>query len=64
MSGRQVGCDGMLAGRGPMVGGTRNSSRGSAVFFAVRVPAQSREEAGAVCAKLKKAGAGCIVQKS
>jgi transglycosylase-like protein with SLT domain/sporulation related protein len=56
--------DEILAGRAPMVVGTRNRSRGSAVFFAVRIPAQSREEASAVCTKLKKAGAGCIVQKS
>jgi len=54
----------ILSGQAPMVVGTRNRSRGSATFFAVRVPAQSREEAGAVCLRLKKAGAACIVQKS
>ncbi len=54
----------VLAGRPPMVVGTRNRSRGSAVFFAVRVPAQTQEDANAVCTRLKKAGAGCIVQKS
>jgi hypothetical protein len=54
----------ILAGKQPMVVGTRNRSRGSAVFFAVRVPAATREDADAVCTRLKKAGAACIVQKS
>lgn len=54
----------VLAGRPAMVVGTRNRSRGAAVFFNVRVPAETQEAAGDVCARLKKAGAACIVRKS
>lgn len=56
--------DGLLAGRGPMLVGTRNRSRGPATFFDIRVPAETREEAQAICAKLRAAGAGCLVRKS
>ena len=54
----------VLAGRAPMVVGSRNRSRGPAVFYDVRVPAETKDEASAVCARLKAAGGGCIVRKS
>lgn len=56
--------DALLAGRGPMLVGTRNRSRGPATFYDIRVPAQTREEAQAICASLRAAGAGCMVRKS
>lgn len=54
----------VLADRAPMVVGTRNRSRGAAVFFDVRVPAETKDEASALCAQIKAAGGGCIVRKS
>lgn len=56
--------DALLGGRGPMLVGTRNRSRGPATFYDIRVPAETREEAQAICAGLKAAGRGCMVRKS
>ena len=56
--------DAVLAGRGPMLVGTRNRSRGPATFYDIRVPAETREEAQAICASLRAAGRGCMVRKS
>ena len=45
----------------PMIIGTRLAGRGRAAFYRVRMPAQTREEATAGCARLRKAGGACIV---
>lgn len=54
----------VIGERAPMLVGTRNRSRGPATFFDVRVPADTREEAQAICDRLRRAGAGCMVRKS
>jgi hypothetical protein len=48
----------------PMVIGTRMRSRGTHAFYRVRVPAPTREAAGAICSRLQKAGGACVVLKS
>ncbi|ALK09933.1 lytic transglycosylase domain-containing protein [Blastochloris viridis] len=45
----------------PMIVGTRLAGRGRAAFYRVRMPAQTREEANAGCARLRKSGGACIV---
>lgn len=45
----------------PMIIGTRLAGRGRAAFYRVRMPANTREEANAGCARLRKAGGACIV---
>lgn len=48
----------------PMVIGTRLLSRGTRAFYRVRVPADSREAANAVCTRIRGAGGACVVLKS
>jgi len=48
----------------PMIIGTRLRARGAARFFRVRVPAQTRNEAENLCAKIRAAGGNCVVLKS
>ncbi|MGH1571810.1 transglycosylase SLT domain-containing protein [Methylobacterium sp. P31] len=48
----------------PMVIGTRLRSRGTQAFYRIRIPAQSREEADALCAKIHTVGGACIVLKT
>ena len=48
----------------PMVIGTRLRSRGTRAFYRVRIPAATREAAGEICGKLRKAGGACVVLKS
>ena len=48
----------------PMVIGTRLRFRGSGTFWRVRLPAVTRAEADAWCARLRKAGGYCAVLKS
>jgi hypothetical protein len=48
----------------PMVVGTRLRNRGARRFYRVRAPAETRKEAEALCAKLRRAGGACIVLKS
>jgi hypothetical protein len=48
----------------PMIIGTRLRSRGTRAFYRVRLPAQSREAANALCGRLRSAGGACIVLKS
>ncbi|MFG1423907.1 transglycosylase SLT domain-containing protein [Roseixanthobacter liquoris] len=45
----------------PMVIGTRVPGRGRGPFYRVRLPAQTRADANALCARLHKAGGACIV---
>ncbi len=54
----------ILGGQPPMVVRAFNRSRGSAPVFQLRVPADTREEAGDICARLKAAGGACLVFKS
>jgi len=54
----------ILGGQPPMVVRAVNRSRGNAPVFQIRVPAQSREEAGDLCGRLKSAGAACVVLKT
>jgi hypothetical protein len=48
----------------PMVVGTRLKNRGSRRFYRVRAPAETRAEAEALCAKLRRIGGACIVLRS
>ncbi|OYZ93912.1 MAG: hypothetical protein B7Y01_01115 [Xanthobacter sp. 17-67-6] len=51
----------VIGERSPMVIGTRVPGRGRGPFYRVRLPAQTRAEANALCASLHKAGSACIV---
>ena len=48
----------------PMIIGTLLRSRGSRPFYRVRVPSQTRQEAEAVCSKIRGAGGNCMVLHS
>jgi len=48
----------------PMIIGTRLRSRGTHVFYRVRIPAATRAGAMDICTKLQKAGGACVVLKS
>jgi hypothetical protein len=48
----------------PMVIGTRLRSRGSRAFYRVRVPAQSRAEANAICNRIHAARGSCVTLRS
>jgi hypothetical protein len=50
--------------RDPMIVRTVVRSRGTAPFFNLRVPAATRQEADALCAKLHAAGGACTVMKN
>jgi hypothetical protein len=54
----------ILSDVAPMVIGTRLRSRGTRAFYRVRVPAASREAAGAICDRLRRQGGACVVLKS
>ena len=45
----------------PMVIGTRLRSRGTQAFYRIRLPAQSREDADALCGKIRSVGGACVV---
>ncbi|MFG1427620.1 transglycosylase SLT domain-containing protein [Xanthobacter sp. VTT E-85242] len=51
----------VIGERQPMVIGTRVPGRGRGPFYRVRLPAQTRAEANALCTSLHKAGGACIV---
>jgi hypothetical protein len=48
----------------PMVIGTRLRSRGTRAFYRVRLPAQTRGEATALCSRIRERGGACVVLKS
>ena len=48
----------------PMIIGTLLRSRGNRPFYRVRAPAQTREEAETVCARIREAGGSCVVLHS
>ena len=54
----------LMGDRPPMVIGTRMRGPGTRVFYRVRVPAQTREEANNLCAEIKAVGGSCIVLKT
>ncbi|WP_454915804.1 lytic transglycosylase domain-containing protein [Xanthobacter sediminis] len=45
----------------PVILATRMAGRGARTFYRVRLPAQTRAEANALCTRLRKAGGPCIV---
>ncbi|MFG1419591.1 lytic transglycosylase domain-containing protein [Xanthobacter sp. V0B-10] len=45
----------------PVIIATRMAGRGARTFYRVRLPAQTRAEANALCSRLRKAGGPCIV---
>jgi len=55
---------GVLKGTEPMIIGTRLRSRGSRVFYRVRVAQQTREAATSLCRRLRASGGACIVLPS
>lgn len=52
---------GVLSGKAPLVVRSFNRSRGRAAFFNIRVPAETRDAATALCGKLRAAGGACLV---
>ena len=54
----------ILGGVQPMVLAGRLRSRGFRPFYRVRAPAQSRQQAEQMCAKLEKVGGACAVLRS
>jgi hypothetical protein len=48
----------------PMIIGTRLRSRGTRTFYRVRLPADSRQDADAMCRKIRSSGGACIVLRS
>jgi hypothetical protein len=54
----------LLAGRDPFVVPQRNLSRGRRSLYTVQIGADSRADAGKICAELRSAGGACIVQKN
>ena len=54
----------LMGDRPPMVIGTRMRGPGTRVFYRVRVPMQTREEANDLCSEIKAVGGSCIVLKT
>ncbi len=54
----------VLAGREPFVLPERNLSRGRRYLYMVQIGADSRDDAGKLCAELRSVGGACIVQKN
>jgi Transglycosylase SLT domain/SPOR domain len=54
----------VLADAQPMVIGTRLRTRGFSAFYRVRVPAQTRAEANALCTRIRQARGSCAVLRS
>ncbi|MGA0595835.1 lytic transglycosylase domain-containing protein [Enterovirga sp. CN4-39] len=48
----------------PMILGSRLRSRGRALFYRVRVPAQTRTEANTLCTRIRSAGGACAVLRT
>jgi Transglycosylase SLT domain/SPOR domain len=48
----------------PMIIGTRMGGRGLRRYYRVRMPAQTRQAANALCDRLRAAGGSCVVLKS
>jgi hypothetical protein len=54
----------LLSDRAPMIVAGRIAGRGNRSLHQMRVPAATREEAQEICAKLRAAGASCVVLKT
>jgi cell division septation protein DedD len=54
----------VLKGRDPGIQSTLLRTRGRAVFYQVRIGAQTRNEANALCDQLRKAGGACLVMRN
>ena len=54
----------LIGDRPPMVIGTRMRGPGTRVFYRVRVPMQTRDEADSLCREIKAVGGSCIVLKT
>lgn len=54
----------LVADRPPMIVAGRAPGRGTRVFYRVRVPTETREEAETFCRELRSAGGSCIVLKT
>ncbi len=54
----------VIGGIQPFVLGSAWRTRGFRPFYRVRLPAQSRGEANALCARLRKVGGACVVLRS
>ncbi len=48
----------------PMIIGTRLRNRGTRAFYRVRIPAESRQAADALCSRIRGAGGACIVLRT
>jgi len=48
----------------PMIIGTRLRSRGTRAFYRIRLPAQSREAADALCGRIRQVGGACLVLRT
>lgn len=55
---------GIIGAATPMIIGTRLRSRGTHIFYRVRVPAATRDTANHLCNRLHAAGGACIVLRS
>jgi hypothetical protein len=54
----------LLGDAQPMIIGTRLRSRGTRAFYRVRLPAETRQDADAMCRKIRSAGGACVVLRS
>lgn len=54
----------VLAGKDPGIQSSIMRTRGRAVFYQVRIGADTREEANALCNSLRKAGGACLVMRN
>jgi len=54
----------VLADVEPMILGSRLRSRGARLYYRVRAPAPTRDDALSLCARLHRLGAACLVLKS
>ena len=54
----------LLGDAPPMVIGTRLRNRGTRAFYRVRLPAQTRGEANALCGRIHGRGGACVVLRS
>jgi hypothetical protein len=55
---------GILGDVQPLILGSRLRSRGSSLFYRVRVPAQTRAAADTLCGRIRTAGGACIVLRN
>jgi len=54
----------VLAGKDPGIQSSIMRTRGRAMFYQVRIGADTREEANALCNSLRKAGGACLVMRN